>query len=84
MMKIGVSGARGRMGERIIALAKQSKEIEVAFGLEDESHPDAGQIVDKIMITADPAYIEKCECLIEFSSPAATVAHLPFLVKFKN
>ncbi|MBD3245889.1 MAG: 4-hydroxy-tetrahydrodipicolinate reductase [Candidatus Omnitrophica bacterium] len=84
MIKIGVSGARGRMGQRIIALARQDSTFKVSFGLEADTHPDAGQIIDNLMIASDPAYIENCECLIDFSSPSATANYLSHLVAQKK
>ncbi|MEI8176295.1 MAG: dihydrodipicolinate reductase C-terminal domain-containing protein [Candidatus Omnitrophota bacterium] len=62
MIKICVSGSRGKMGSRIIALAKEDP----AFGE-----------VEGFDIDDDPsALIARCDCLIEFSAPFATIEHL--------
>jgi 4-hydroxy-tetrahydrodipicolinate reductase len=82
MIKIGVSGARGRMGQRIIALAKEDKDLEVVFGLERTGHPEVGKTIDGIKIVDDLEELNNCDCLIDFSSSSATIEHLSALVKF--
>ncbi|MCD6584030.1 MAG: 4-hydroxy-tetrahydrodipicolinate reductase [Candidatus Omnitrophica bacterium] len=84
MIKIGVSGALGRMGKRVINLAKNEKDLEVVFGLEKKGHPKIGDIFEGVKIVEHPEEIEKCDCLIEFSTPEATLEHLSYLVKFKR
>ena len=84
MIKLGVSGARGRMGQRIIALAKQDKDLEVIFGLERSGHPDIGKTIDGILISDDISQIANCDCLIDFSSPAAAEEHVAALTEFKK
>lgn len=84
MVKVGVSGARGKMGKRIIALASGVKNLKVVFGLEDKNHPEAGKIIDKVKISADPLDIKDCDCLIDFSTPSATLEYLDYAVKFKK
>jgi len=83
-MKIGISGALGRMGKRIISLAENDSDFEIVFGLERKDHPDVGKVIDDIKITADPNQIKKCECLVQFTNPLATVEHLSYLVGFKK
>ncbi|HIE35774.1 MAG TPA: 4-hydroxy-tetrahydrodipicolinate reductase, partial [Candidatus Omnitrophica bacterium] len=47
MIKIGVSGAAGKMGKRLINLGlKDKKDIEVVFGLEDKNHPLVGKDIE--------------------------------------
>lgn len=84
MIKIGVSGALGRMGRRVINLAKNEKDLEVVFGLERKGHPQIGEIFEGVKIVENPEEIKKCDCLVEFSAPEATLEHLPYLVKFKK
>ena len=61
MIKAAVAGSEGRMGKRIIALAEKDSEIKV---------------VSSFDIGADPEpHISKCDILIEFTSPKATVDH---------
>jgi 4-hydroxy-tetrahydrodipicolinate reductase len=84
MVRIGVSGACGKMGQRIIALAQKDSDFTVVFGLEAEGHPKAGQAVDGIEVATDNARIKDCDCLIEFTSPQATLANLKRAVEFKR
>ena len=84
MIRIGVSGALGKMGKRVINLAKNEGDLELVFGLEKKGHPKIGDIFEGVKIVEDPKEIEKCDCLIEFSTPEATLEHLPYLVKFKK
>jgi len=84
MIKIGVIGARGRMGQRIIKLAGQDKELKVVIGFEASRHPDSGKVIDGVKITDDFGQAEACDCLIDFSSADATLASLPYLVKLKK
>jgi 4-hydroxy-tetrahydrodipicolinate reductase len=83
-MKVAVSGAAGRMGKRIIALAHEHPEIEVSGALEGPGAPalgsDAGEVAGigriGVPITDDiQAAISNCDVLLDFSSPSATVEH---------
>ena len=67
MVKIGVSGAKGRMGSRIVALAKDDAAIEVsgAFDLGEDA----------------AAAVGGCDCLIDFTAPGATMEHLALCVE---
>ncbi len=84
MFKIGVTGARGRMGQRIIRLAKDEETLEVVFGLERQGHPEIGKTIDDVMITDSPDEMSSCDCLIDFSLPPATMENLKYLVKLKK
>jgi 4-hydroxy-tetrahydrodipicolinate reductase len=70
MVKIAVSGSNGKMGSRIIALAKDDPELEVSAAF------DLGDDASKA--------IESCDCLIEFTSPKATIEHLAICEKNKK
>ncbi|MCK4912170.1 MAG: 4-hydroxy-tetrahydrodipicolinate reductase [Candidatus Omnitrophica bacterium] len=84
MIKVGISGASGKMGKRIIALAADLKNLEIVFGLEDEDHPDVNKTIDKVEISADLNSIKTCDCLIDFSAPLATLEYLDYAVKFNK
>jgi len=70
MIKICVSGSEGKMGSRIIDLAGGDPELEVAAGFDVNGDAELG-------ITA-------CECLIDFTSPEATMEHLALCEKLKK
>jgi len=61
-MKICVSGSKGKMGARIIELAKDDADMELVGSF------DVGE-EGEIPMAA-------CDCLIEFTSPEATMEHL--------
>lgn len=84
MIRVGVSGAFGRMGKRIIHYARQDKDISVVFGLEQKGHPELGTTVEGVPVVDDMEKIEACQCFIEFTSPAATLRHLSAAVKYKT
>ncbi|MDO8536309.1 MAG: 4-hydroxy-tetrahydrodipicolinate reductase [Candidatus Omnitrophota bacterium] len=70
MVKICVSGSEGKMGSRIIDLAKNDPELEVVAGFDVDGNAELG--------------ITSCECLIDFTTPAATMEHLALCEKLKK
>jgi 4-hydroxy-tetrahydrodipicolinate reductase len=70
MVKICVSGSEGKMGSRIIELAKEDADLEVSAGFDAGGNAESG-------ITA-------CECLIDFTTPAATMEHLALCEKLRK
>ncbi|MGB6064327.1 MAG: 4-hydroxy-tetrahydrodipicolinate reductase [Desulfomonilaceae bacterium] len=83
-MKIAVSGAAGRMGKRILALAHEHSDIEIAGALEHSQHPaigsDAGEVagighIDVPITTDVQAVLAESDVLVEFSAPAVSVEH---------
>ncbi|MBN1872547.1 MAG: 4-hydroxy-tetrahydrodipicolinate reductase [Candidatus Omnitrophica bacterium] len=70
MIKIAVSGARGRMGMRIIKFAEEDSDL---------------RVVSKFDIGMDPApEIARSDVLIEFTTPEATVEHAVIAGKLKK
>jgi len=84
MINLGISGVCGRMGSRILNLAKADKEFNVVLGLEKDNHPRIGEVVDGIEVTNYTEKISSCDCLIEFSSPQATLAHINTALEYKK
>lgn len=70
MTKICVSGSKGRMGTRIIALAKNDPKLQISG--EFDINTNAGP------------FIEKCDCLIEFTTAQATMEHLLLAERHKK
>lgn len=70
MVKICVGGSEGKMGLRIIDLAKQDPELEVTAGFDVDGNAELG--------------IKDCECLIDFTAPGATMEHLALCEKLKK
>lgn len=85
MVKVLVSGAAGRMGKRIIALANDNEALEVSGALEAPENPylgkDAGEVVGVgflgVKVTDDyKDAIRGCDVIIDFSSPEATARNV--------
>ncbi len=85
MIRIAVSGAGGRMGRTIIELLKQQETARLTAALERPDSPliggDAGEIAGVgrlgVAVTADAdAAIAVSDVLIDFTHPAASLAHL--------
>lgn len=70
MIKICVSGSKGKMGSRIIALAKQDAQLQVSAEFDLGVNPQG--------------LIKNSDCLIEFTTPAATIEHLAFCVQYRK
>ena len=62
MVKIAVSGSKGRMGQRIIKLIKDDPQLKLAGGFDIGDDPRSA--------------IKACDVLIEFTTPDATMANL--------
>lgn len=70
MIRICVSGSKGKMGARIIALAKSEASLEVAGDFDIGANPEP--------------FIKGCDALIEFTAPQATMEHLALCEKYKK
>ena len=84
MADVVVAGAAGRMGNRLVALLQEDKELRLVAALEAPGHPalgrDAGEAAGvgrlTVPITADAdAVLTRDRILIEFSVPEASLAH---------
>jgi 4-hydroxy-tetrahydrodipicolinate reductase len=84
-VELVVAGAAGRMGTRIVALARESSDLRVGAALEMAGHPalggDAGELAGGsrlgVTLGADAsAAITRSRVLVEFSVPAASLEHL--------
>jgi 4-hydroxy-tetrahydrodipicolinate reductase len=83
-MKIAVAGAGGRMGRALIELVLKAEDLTLAGAIEARGSPalgrDAGEPAGSpcgVRVTADAAAgIVGADCLIDFTAPEATLAHL--------
>ncbi len=79
MLTLAITGAAGRMGQRLIALAGECGVFQVTAALEYAQHPKIGQDAGLVAgvgelgvpITAQPQ--EKSEVMIDFTTPASTM-----------
>lgn len=83
-MKLAIAGAAGRMGRTLVEAVLRSGDLSLAAALEAPDHPqlgrDAGEPVGVnagVKLTREvAAAIAAADCLIDFTGPDATVAHL--------
>ncbi len=77
-IKLVVSGALGRMGSRILALASQDPDFQVVGALEARGNPGIGkEVLPGIRISSDFTFpFSDADILIEFTYPESTVIHL--------
>ncbi|MFL5339819.1 MAG: 4-hydroxy-tetrahydrodipicolinate reductase [Gemmataceae bacterium] len=88
---IGINGACGRMGQRLVALAKEDPELAVVAALDTAGHPqlgaDAGHIAGVgdigVKIAAELPLTTRIDAMIDFSLPEGTVAVLTTCVTRK-
>jgi 4-hydroxy-tetrahydrodipicolinate reductase len=88
VIKLAIAGAAGRMGRAIIEVASASSEVEIAAALErsgsDVLGLDVGELagVGRLGVPiADTLEDRAFDVLIDFTNPAATLAHLDFCRK---
>lgn len=85
---IGITGACGRMGQRIVQLAHEDKDLTIGVALEAARHPKLGQDIGDIAgigkigvpVRADVPEEPKPHVMIDFSQPEGTMAVLPVCV----
>ena len=85
MIHVAIAGAAGRMGRNLLEACHQAEQIRCATALEQADSPcigmDTGELAGigrlGVFITADLARsIDRFQVLIDFTQPAATLAHL--------
>lgn len=82
-MKIAIAGSSGRMGRMLIESVLQSPDLTLTVALEHPESPalgqDAGLFLGQetgVAITADLDQLAHADCLIDFTRPEGTLAHL--------
>jgi 4-hydroxy-tetrahydrodipicolinate reductase len=83
-MKIAIAGSSGRMGRTLIEAVLKDGEMRLAVALEQAGSPflgkDAGELVGSpsgVAISADfESALAGADCLIDFTRPAGTLAHM--------
>ncbi|MGQ9651383.1 MAG: 4-hydroxy-tetrahydrodipicolinate reductase [Phycisphaerae bacterium] len=88
MVGVAITGAAGKMGLRIIALAQSFKDVEVRAALEVTGHPEIGRDVGELAglgtigLPLQDRTDTEFDVLIDFSRPAGTMHWLDYcLVK---
>lgn len=85
---LAINGACGRMGQRLVALAKEDPHLHVVAAIDSAKHPafgkDAGELAGigpiDVPVTAEVPLTHRVDCVIDFSSPEGTMAVLPICV----
>src|SRR3989338_7168886 len=84
MIKLGVLGAGGRMGRRIIELALQDKAFDVMLALEKRGNPLSGKNIDRVKISSNPDGIFLADAVIDFTIPEASMENLAYCLQYKK
>lgn len=84
IIRLGISGALGKMGSRILSLAAQDGNFKIVLVLERLSHPQIGEKIAGVEVVSHRELIKAIDCLIDFSSPEATLANLEDCARFKK
>lgn len=67
MIKIGILGACGRMGQRIYALAQNDSDLKVSAMIERVGHPEIGKNLKDVIISNDLSMMKKADVVIDFT-----------------
>jgi len=84
MIRLGVSGALGKMGARVLSLASQDKDFRVILALERLSHPQIGEKIAGAEVVCDREMIKDIDCLVDFTAPEAALINIEYCLKFKK
>jgi len=83
MMKIALTGAAGRMGKRIAALAIESEQFDIVAALEVVGHPDIGKDIGELAgvgtfgLALTSELEDTPDVMIDFSLPEGTMRFVP-------
>jgi 4-hydroxy-tetrahydrodipicolinate reductase len=88
---IAINGACGRMGQRLVALAREDEHLHVVAAIDSSKHPsfgkDAGELAGigpiGVPVTSEISLQTRVDCVIDFSAPIGTMSILPVCVTRK-
>ena len=86
---VGINGACGRMGQRLVALGYADKDLTVAAALDTPGHPQTGRDIGElvglgkigVLVNSFVPADQRLDVLIDFSMPEGTMAVLPTCVE---
>jgi 4-hydroxy-tetrahydrodipicolinate reductase len=86
---IGINGVCGRMGQRVLQLAHEDKNLSIGAALDAPSHPaqgkDAGEAAGVgllgVPVSSQLSLDTRLDVMIDFSMPTGTMAVLPVCVQ---
>ncbi len=76
MIKVCIAGSSGKMGKAIAETVLLTEGVEIGALLERADFPDIGKILNGIEVSAGVKGASACDCLIDFTTPTATLEHL--------
>ena len=85
--KLIISGAAGRMGRRILSLAKDAGRFEIIAAVERKDHPDIGKDAGLVAAAAplnvklDSLYPAGANVVIDFSQPQAADQNIDYCLQ---
>lgn len=87
-MRLAIAGADGRMGRMLIEAVLDSPDLELTVALSRSGSAalgqDAGAALGRttgVLITDDLDALAQADCLIDFTRPEGTLAHLPACIR---
>ncbi len=84
MIKLGVAGVCGKMGQRIFELAAQDRDFELTLGLERKGIPAIGKEIGRLKISSSPDGLFLVDVFIDFTLPEASEINLGYAAKYKK
>ncbi|MCX5669018.1 MAG: 4-hydroxy-tetrahydrodipicolinate reductase [Candidatus Omnitrophica bacterium] len=84
MIKLGITGACGKMGRRIYEFAGLDKDFEVALALEKKGTPLIGRDLGRIKVSSNLDGLFLVDVLVDFTLPEAVDTHLDYVAKYKK
>jgi len=90
VLGVGVNGAAGRMGRRLIALIAEADDLRLAGAAEQEESPalgqDAGELagIGKLGVPVSREFAPEVDVVVDFSSPGGTLAALRFCSRHRK
>jgi len=90
MIKVGINGAAGRMGLRLVSLISQQTDLKLTLALERPNHPDIGKDIALLagfdkpsgVVLTDNIKSRTADIILDFSTPPATINCLEACKKY--
>lgn len=84
MIPLAIAGACGRMGRRVLELARSDSAFEVVGAWERQDHPEVGSVVEGVLVEGNPEEVlKRARVFIDFTRPEASLRHLELAVHYR-
>lgn len=93
LIKVVITGAAGRMGQRLLTLTQESPGLTLVGATETSDHPSLGKDLGDVLggpktgirLTGDlNTLLAACDVVIDFTTPAATLQHIDLAVRHQR